>query len=347
MSAVPDTAVPPVVYDPLTMFTPDVAWVAPCVHTSELGECHVFPSPSRGRGTYASYALYLPDAYSRQPRRRFPVIYFLHGGNGNQREAGNWLMVQVDRLIKAGKLPPAIVVCAQGLPIGWYVNAREEADGVLSSPVEDVIVKDLIPHIDATYRTVARREGRGIEGWSAGGFGTLRLAFKYPEKSGYASSLAGAVIDFKDEPMKQYITNTFGPVDDPDSAAYFNAVRPHHYVEHNSHAIKRAGVKVRLVVGDSDWLYEKEGEDRAERTTENFSKLLTRYDVSHTYTVVPGVDHMITEAIAAGTLPYPSAFWGKHWPPSSDGPGARRAHGAPAWHAPERRATAQLYAVGE
>jgi len=291
--------------DPLDMTTPDVSWVDPCIHTSELGEYHVFPSPSRGRGAYASYAIYLPAAYARSPRKRFPVIYFLHGGNGNQREAKNWLMVQVDNLIKAGKLPPTIVVCAQGLPIGWYVNANEAADGVLSGPVENVIVKDLIPHIDATYRTIAHREGRGIEGWSAGGFGTLRLAFKYPETFAYASSLAGAVIDFDDEPMKQYITNTFGPIDDPASEAYFNSVRPHHYVEHNAHAIKAQDVKVRLLVGDGDWLYDNNGT----RITENFSKLLTQYGISHTYAVLPGVDHMITEAIEAGTLAYPSAFW--------------------------------------
>lgn len=292
-------------HNPLSMTTPDAAWVDPCIHTSELGEYHVFPSPSRGRGTHASYALYLPDEYTKVPRKRFPVIYFLHGGNGNQREAGNWLMVQVDRLIKAGTLPPTIVVCAQGLPIGWYVNAREAADGVLSGPVEDVLIKDLIPHIDATYRTVATREGRGIEGWSAGGFGALRSAFKYPETFGYVSSLAGAVIDFDDEPMKQYITNTFGPIDDPASAAYFNSVRPHYYVEHNAGAIKAKGVKVRLLVGDGDWLYDKDGK----KITENFGKLLTQYGIDHTYTVIPGVDHMITEAIAAGTLAYPSDFW--------------------------------------
>ncbi|MGW2288784.1 alpha/beta hydrolase-fold protein [Streptomyces phaeochromogenes] len=292
-------------YDPLGMATPDVAWVDPCVHTSELGEYHVFPSPSRGRGTFASYALYLPDAYRRASRKRFPVIYFLHGGNGNQREAGNWLMVQVDKLIKAGTLPPTIVVCAQGLPIGWYVNARDEADGVLSGPVEDVIVNDLIPHIDATYRTIASREGRGIEGWSAGGFGALRSAFKFPDMFGYVSSLAGAVIDFEDEPMKQYVTNTFGPLEDPASATYFNRVRPHYFVEHNTRAIKAKGVKVRLLVGDGDWLYDKDGK----KITENFAKLLTRHGIEHTYTVLPGVDHMITEAIAAGSLTYPSDFW--------------------------------------
>ena len=43
-----------------------------------------------------------------------------------------------------------------------------------------MIVKDLIAHVDATYRTIATREGRAIEGHSMGGFGALHLGFKYP-----------------------------------------------------------------------------------------------------------------------------------------------------------------------
>ncbi|UUU29435.1 alpha/beta hydrolase-fold protein [Streptomyces sp. CA-210063] len=164
VGAAKDTDYQALIYDPLTMTTPDVVWIDPCIHTSELGAYRVFPTPSRGQGSYASYAVYLPDAYAEKPHQRFPVIYFLHGGNGNQREAKHWLMTQVDNLIKAGELPPTIVVCAQGLSIGWYVNARETVDGVLSGPVEDVIVMDLIPHIDASYRTIARCEGRGTEG---------------------------------------------------------------------------------------------------------------------------------------------------------------------------------------
>ena len=44
-----------------------------------------------------------------------------------------------------------------------------------------MFVKELIPHIDSTYRTIAKREGRGIEGFSQGGRGTARIMFKHPE----------------------------------------------------------------------------------------------------------------------------------------------------------------------
>lgn len=49
------------------------------------------------------------------------------------------------------------------------------------SPGEDVFVKELIPHIDATYRTIAKRDGRALQGFSQGGRGTTRIMFKYPD----------------------------------------------------------------------------------------------------------------------------------------------------------------------
>ena len=45
----------------------------------------------------------------------------------------------------------------------------------------DVFVKELIPHVDSSYRTIASRHGRGLEGFSQGGRGTARLMFRYPE----------------------------------------------------------------------------------------------------------------------------------------------------------------------
>jgi endo-1,4-beta-xylanase len=50
-----------------------------------------------------------------------------------------------------------------------------------STRVESVLVGDLIPHIDSTYRTIATRRYRAAEGFSMGGFGAAHLGFKYPE----------------------------------------------------------------------------------------------------------------------------------------------------------------------
>jgi endo-1,4-beta-xylanase len=64
---------------------------------------------------------------------------------------------------------------------------------------ETTVIEELVPHIDATYRTIANRDGRAIQGMSMGGFGALKLAFKYPDlfssvvafAGGYRSAVVG------------------------------------------------------------------------------------------------------------------------------------------------------------
>jgi enterochelin esterase-like enzyme len=78
---------------------------------------------------------------------------------------------------KAKKIEPTIYVFPNGGPMSWYnYTQKEQALG------EDVFVKQLIPHIDHSYRTIAKRGGRAIEGFSQGGRGTTRIMFKYPER---------------------------------------------------------------------------------------------------------------------------------------------------------------------
>src|SRR4029453_14108563 len=92
--------------------------------------------------------------------------------------------------MEAGKTPPMLVVFVNGVRNSFYCDS---ADGKV--PVETVIVKDLIPHIDSTYRTVAKREGRIIEGFSMGGFGAAHLGLKYPKLFGTVSIIDGALVD--------------------------------------------------------------------------------------------------------------------------------------------------------
>jgi predicted peptidase len=175
---------------------PDTAWVSPNMSVPSFATYKLYPTPERGDGTFGSFMIYLPVEYNNTTKS-YPVIYYLHGGNGNQRE-GQWLMKEMDKAIKAQKMEPVIIVSVQALPIGWYCNANVGAEGVVSGPVENVIIKNLVPFIDAHYRTIAKPAGRGLEGWSMGGFGAIRLAFKYPELFGFTSSIAGALIDFQD-----------------------------------------------------------------------------------------------------------------------------------------------------
>src|SRR5205823_12380609 len=112
-----------------------------------------------------------PEKYE-QSMDRYPVRYLLHGFSSNYR---SWPRLGVPEYARRYDL----IVVMPDVGNSWYVNwsASEEDQ---KNRWEDYVVKDLIGHIDATYRTIAKREGRAINGLSMGGFGGLMLGLKHP-----------------------------------------------------------------------------------------------------------------------------------------------------------------------
>ena len=123
------------------------------------------------------YCIYLPPGYeaSENSNRRYPVVYYLHGGRPGSETKSIGLVPLIDRAMQQGDVPPAVYVFVNGGEVSHYNYPQKKSMG------EDVFVKELIPHVDATYRTIAKREGRGIEGFSQGGRGTTRIMFRHPE----------------------------------------------------------------------------------------------------------------------------------------------------------------------
>jgi enterochelin esterase-like enzyme len=93
----------------------------------------------------------------------------------------------LDEAIKQKKVDPAIIVFINGAFDSMYSDYH---DG--SVMVESTIMDELIPLIEKQYRTIDTREGRKLFGFSMGGFGSLKLGFKYPEKFSSIVSYAGA-----------------------------------------------------------------------------------------------------------------------------------------------------------
>ena len=113
-------------------------------------------------------------AVSGEQKKRFPVVYYLHGGRPGSEIKSVKLVPWIHEAMKAGKVAPALYVFVNGGPVSHYNMGKKGQMG------EDVFIKELIPHVDATYRTIPGREGRGLEGFSQGGRGTARIMFRHP-----------------------------------------------------------------------------------------------------------------------------------------------------------------------
>lgn len=156
---------------------PPFAWVNPLpkVHHPALQHA-TFRSPTMD--TDVGYCILLPPSYHEpNSRRRFPVVYYLHGGRpGSETKSIKLAEMIHDAMRGDDPVNESIYVFVNGGPVSHYnMPDRPDAQGA------DVFIKELIPHVDATYRTVATRRGRGIEGFSQGGRGTMRLSLRYPE----------------------------------------------------------------------------------------------------------------------------------------------------------------------
>ncbi len=130
------------------------------------------------------YNIVLPEGYATSDKR-YPTLYLLHGLTSNYTA---WAQMRVPEYAAAYDL---IVVMPDG-GNSWYVNWAENEEGQKNN-WEDYIIKDLIGHVDANYRTIAAREGRAINGLSMGGYGGLTLGLRHADMFCSIGSHSGAL----------------------------------------------------------------------------------------------------------------------------------------------------------
>ena len=130
------------------------------------------------------YGIYLPRSYATSPNRKYPILYFLHGLDENEMR---WSTrgetdLLLDRMVTEGKMTE-FIVAVPFAAASFYTNARGGGEAW-----EDVIVKEFIPMVESTYRVDASRSKRAISGVSMGGYGSLKIALKYPALFGSVSA---------------------------------------------------------------------------------------------------------------------------------------------------------------
>ena len=161
---------------------------------------------SKVTGTWRHALVYTPPGYDTNTRTRYPVLYLQHGGGEDEtgwvrQGHANFIL---DNLIAAGKTKPMLVVMAYGY--AWrvgHVNAdltgkpfgspeMMKAMQEMSSAFEDDLTQDLIPYIDANFRTIADRDHRAMAGLSMGGMQTFQVTFDHLDLFSYIGGFSGA-----------------------------------------------------------------------------------------------------------------------------------------------------------
>jgi enterochelin esterase-like enzyme len=212
-------------------------------------------APSPALGEPIDYTVYLPHGYAAPGNRntRYPVLYLLHG-RGDSMEAWTRVTADLDRLIADGTVPPLIAILpdAPWSDRGnYYVDSAYTGADLPGRPVETAFTRDLLSHVDTTYRTAAHRGARLVGGYSMGGAGALRYALAHQDLFANALVLSPAV--YRPQPPADSSAREFGAYGDGD-ARFSEEV----YARLNYPALLPGldadlPVRMYIAVGDDEW----------------------------------------------------------------------------------------------
>jgi enterochelin esterase-like enzyme len=159
----------------------------------------LFPSPSTNTSRRAF--VYTPPSYEKDKKKRYPVLYLQHGWGEDETAWSNQghANLIMDNMIAEGKIKPFIIVMTYGMTndvkMGGMKNFKIE-------PFQTVLINELIPYIDASFRTLADQSHRAMAGLSMGGMETKTITLARPDVFSHYALLSGGTYapeDIKDK----------------------------------------------------------------------------------------------------------------------------------------------------
>lgn len=228
------------------------------------------------------YAVLLPERYS-QNVERLPLVLMLHGAGGDREQLARFA-VQIREMQAAGELPELVVATPSVATGSIYLDSH---DG--RNRWETFVMDQFLPHLRAEYRVRRDRRNTMVTGISMGGFGSLRLGFKYPETFGAIAAMepgAWPGLTWDEVPDRnkirspERIAELFG---DPFDHRRFQRENPASIVQSDPSRLRNSAIY--LEVGDEDGFGFVEGVDFLHR-------LLWRHRIRHEYRLVRWADHV-------------------------------------------------------
>ncbi len=235
---------------------------------------------SRSMKRDVGFAVYLPPDYisgssrGSHEKKNYPVIYWLHGKGGDESTGFRVGIPAIfHKAITVDIIGPAIMVFPN---CGNYSMFSDSFDRSIMG--ETILVKELIPLIDATYKTIGTGKCTGIEGFSMGGFGAIKLAFKYPEIFSTAVAYAGSFHDLESVSGKrpEVFEAMFG-----NNKEYFQKNSPYILAEKNREKIK-SNLKIKMINGSEDFTLQN---------NYNFNKLLDELGIIYEFKLINSLRH--------------------------------------------------------
>jgi predicted alpha/beta superfamily hydrolase len=155
----------------------------------------LFPSPSTGTSRRAF--VYTPAEYDQNPTRRYPVLYLQHGWGEDETAWSNQGLAHLimDNMLADGRTRPFLIVMTYGMTNDVRFGQMASFD---ISHFEKVLVGELIPYIDANFRTLANQRDRAMAGLSMGGMETKTITLKHLDKFSHIGLLSGGAISLDD-----------------------------------------------------------------------------------------------------------------------------------------------------
>ncbi|MBI3416336.1 MAG: hypothetical protein HY043_13660 [Verrucomicrobia bacterium] len=283
---------------------PFIVWNNPPAKPQEFLTHHTYQSAAMK--TEVGFNLYLPPGYDATGNtNRYPVIYWCHGMNCHE-SIDQFPARLVEQAIRELRIPSLIVVYVSGGSQSFYCDSPD-----LHWASETTITTELIPHIDANYRTLASRDYRAIQGMSMGGFGSMRLALKHPELFSSVVAFAGGYVGVArllEKERSIHLENMFGG-----DTNKFIANHPFTLAKQNADRV-RGQLGIKLFVGNEDFLLEPNRKMHA---------ALTDAGLPHEYDEVPAIKHdlrRLSEWIGSDGLEFAVKHFAMSTAKDHDGP---------------------------
>jgi len=179
------------------------------------------------------YCVMLPSNYEKEPKKKYPVLYFLHGLGENEQalvRSGGWGLIE--DLQRQHRVGDFLLIAPEGAG-SFFINSADGRDRY-----GDFFLTEFLPYVESRYRVIRGRKDRGITGLSMGGYGALRFAFAHPELFASVSAQSPALITESATEMNADLRNG-GPLANLVGGVFGNPVNAAHWRQNSPFNLAR------------------------------------------------------------------------------------------------------------